>query len=294
MIPPLDPIAVAFAAGIDAVVGSTPVGGGRSGAWLWRLHRPPADPDLLLRAFPHSGPADVEREAAFQRHAAAGGIPAPAIEFVGPIDGLPVMVMTWVPAPTMAEALIADPARSDEFGRQSGRTLAAIHRLPPLADTSAGGTLGRWLAATDDWLRVLVTDPSRPAVPIHADYHPSNLLVDGSGIVAVLDWTNAAVGHPLIDLGRAFACLRFGVAVHPVPGGSDLIDRWWRGLVQGYGGTDLTVEQLAPFFAFGLATLVADLSRTPGANPPAGAMADLRSQRDSWMDLAHHRSRAAG
>lgn len=246
MTPLPDPASIAAALGIDGVVESSSVGGGRSGAWLWRLHRVAPGPDLLLRVFPHTSLADVEREVALQRHAVSGGIPAPAVDFVGLVDGRPVMVMDWVPTPTMAETLSSDPSRADDLGRSSGRTLAAIHRLPPPADLTPGGTLSSWLAATDDWLVRLVSAPYRPAVPIHADFHPSNLLTDGSGIVAVLDWTNAAVGHPSIDLGRTFACLRFGVTKLPVPNASDVVDRWWRALVEGYGGTDLTVEDLAP------------------------------------------------
>jgi aminoglycoside phosphotransferase (APT) family kinase protein len=43
----------------------------------------------------------------------------------------------------------------------------------------------------------------------HGDYHPGNVLVDGDDAV-VIDWTNAARGHPMADFARTRLMLQVG------------------------------------------------------------------------------------
>jgi aminoglycoside phosphotransferase (APT) family kinase protein len=47
-------------------------------------------------------------------------------------------------------------------------------------------------------------------VCIHRDYHPGNVLTDGVGVTAVVDWATAAWGPPGIDLAR----MRQNLAAH--------------------------------------------------------------------------------
>lgn len=56
---------------------------------------------------------------------------------------------------------------------------------------------------------------------------------------------------------------------------------------------DRPLDELAPFFAFGLLTLLGDV-RVTGAAIPAATRDDLAGERDSWLELAHrfaHRPR---
>jgi len=40
----------------------------------------------------------------------------------------------------------------------------------------------------------------RPATLVHGDCHPGNILIDGERVTAVIDWEEAALGDPRIDL----------------------------------------------------------------------------------------------
>lgn len=272
---------------IGGVVEVVPVAGGMSGALLWRVRREPPQGDLLLRLFPHSGLPTVEHEAAAQRCAFAGGVPTPRIDFVGMVAGCPVIVLEWLAGRTMQNVLFEQPERADSLGRASGQLLGRIHALPPTVEPLASGTLQGWLTGLDEWLvEQVVARPGHPSAVIHGDFHPGNLLVHDDGSLSVLDWTNASVGDPLIDLGRTFACLQLGAALYAGTIGSEQVDACWRGLVAGYGAAERTIDQLAPFFAFGLATLVDDRQRTQDDAVPADAVGKLILRRDSWLGLA--------
>ena len=280
------PETVLAAIGVADATGVTPVGGGVSGAILWRVSRAAPNRDLLLRLIPHSDMPTVEHEATFQRRAHDGALPAPRVAFAGQVAGCPVIAMEWLPGRTMLGVLRSTPVRAEPLGLASGELLRRIHQLSPVGDLAAGWYVDHCLTAIEPWLAGLVTTGDRPPAALHADFHPVNLLVDDEGWLAVLDWTNASVGDPLIDLGRTFACLRLGAALHGDALGRETIDGWWRGLVAGYGATGRTIEELAPFFAFGLVTLVDDRLRTPDEYVPEAAVQELIAQRDTWLSLA--------
>ncbi|MFC4424589.1 phosphotransferase [Deinococcus navajonensis] len=45
--------------------------------------------------------------------------------------------------------------------------------------------------------------PAGPEVLVHGDFWPGNTLWQGGRLSAVIDWEDAALGHPLADLGNA-------------------------------------------------------------------------------------------
>jgi aminoglycoside phosphotransferase (APT) family kinase protein len=114
-----------------------------------------------------------------------------------------------------------------------GRELARIHRIrPPRGDLSflgeppaddARATIVAMRARIDaaatprpvlEWgLRALerTAPPPLPPVLAHNDFRTGNLMLDASGVTAVLDWEFAAWGDPHADLGWFCAkCWRFG------------------------------------------------------------------------------------
>jgi len=291
-----DPRFVIETVGISGVVDVQPVGGGMSGAILWRVRREEAGTDLLLRLFPHSDMPTVQHEAAVQRRALDGGVTTPRIEFVGTVAGCPTIVMEWLAGRTMLNVMADDPDQAEGLGLASGQLLRQIHELPDIADLAGGGNFRYRLAGVEPWLIERISTGAREPTTTHLDYHPSNLLVDDHGNLSVLDWTNASVGDPLIDLGRTFAFLQFGAALYAESIARDAMDAWWRGLVAGYGAEDRTIDELAPFFAFGLVTLVNDRLGTQDDGVlddgvlddavPDDAVQALISQRDSWLSLA--------
>jgi aminoglycoside phosphotransferase (APT) family kinase protein len=114
-----------------------------------------------------------------------------------------------------------------------GRELARIHRIrPPRADLGFLGepaadvgraTIAAMRARLDEagtprpvleWgLRTLERNvpPPLPPVLAHNDFRTGNLMLDASGVRAVLDWEFADWGDPHADLGWICAkCWRFG------------------------------------------------------------------------------------
>lgn len=109
-----------------------------------------------------------------------------------------------------------------------GTTLARLHglpagTLPPLtrydapslaaaAQAVAAGRPDLAAAAADLAARLAATDPRGPAdaaVPVHGDPSPSNALLTATGVVLV-DFDEAAAGHPAADLAGVLAGLRRG------------------------------------------------------------------------------------
>jgi aminoglycoside phosphotransferase (APT) family kinase protein len=70
----------------------------------------------------------------------------------------------------------------------------------------------RWLG------RTVPADPPAPCL-VHGDFRNGNLVLDGGGLAAVLDWELAHLGDPMEDLG--WLCVnswRFGCSELPVGG----------------------------------------------------------------------------
>ncbi|MGB3410728.1 MAG: phosphotransferase [Microthrixaceae bacterium] len=125
------------------------------------------------------------------------------------------------------EALAPKIVRSEEFAAaravlpgQLARALAAIHSIPPDEFTDLGGEgpveqirAGLELLGVDSpafelalrWLDLNRPRQERRTV-VHGDFRIGNMLVDRSGLQAVLDWELAHIGDPVEDLG--WLCVR--------------------------------------------------------------------------------------
>ena len=116
------------------------------------------------------------------------GYPVPTVDELSD-DGVD-LVMERIEGPSMVEAL----ARQPWTIRRQARTLAELHRqlhqvappdfLPP-APVSSGERV------------------------VHMDLHPLNVIVGRTGPV-VIDWTNASVGDPNVDVGLAWVLMGAG------------------------------------------------------------------------------------
>jgi aminoglycoside phosphotransferase (APT) family kinase protein len=150
-----------------------------------------------------------------------------------------------LPQRLLREARYA-PAR-ERFAFQCGEALATIHAIAledcpgELRDLDWEQDLQRLQGLLDDfgnpspvhqlalnWLR-RQPPPSSPRVLCHGDFRLGNLLLDEQGLVAVLDWELAHIGHAGEDLGYLCANVwRFGAA--PPVGGMGS----YRQLLDGY------------------------------------------------------------
>jgi aminoglycoside phosphotransferase (APT) family kinase protein len=137
-----------------------------------------------------------------------------AFDAVGSAEGRQALILRTGP-PDRADG---DPGR-DRLLRQCAHALAAIHRADPdgigLAQTEQ---LAEWrerldamgdTTATFEWaFRWLAANRPAPTPPrlVHGDFRMGNLIVNESGLAAVLDWELVHIGEVYEDL--AWFCIR--------------------------------------------------------------------------------------
>jgi hypothetical protein len=136
----------------------------------------------------------------------------------GRVLGTAGMVTVRMPGETLARRIQRDDGFAEartRFARQCGAFLAGLQLIPAgridglpevdqlthfrdrwrdVHDASPTFELAfRWLDAN--------RPPANPPVIVHGDFRLGNLLVDGDGLAAVLDWELAHAGDPIEDLG---------------------------------------------------------------------------------------------
>jgi aminoglycoside phosphotransferase (APT) family kinase protein len=212
--------------------------GGADGTDAYVLRRAPSADYMVGRPYAHAD------EAALVMAAHAGGVKAP--EVVGILadgDGMGTgYVMRRVIAEVNPAKILAAPPPPSLIG-DLGRELALIHALPrsvipaaiPVMDTAAAlaELKARFLTYGGDrpaialaikWCEDHLPAPA-PPVLVHGDYRMGNVMVDGDGLAAVLDWELAHLGDAHEDL--AFGCMtvwRFGQLDKPAFGVGSLDD----------------------------------------------------------------------
>jgi aminoglycoside phosphotransferase (APT) family kinase protein len=195
--------------------------------------------ELVLRA---GDPGDLhvgmELEAASLRAAAAAGMPVPAVlcasDDAGAL-GCGYLISTRVAGETIPRRILRSAAGEARMRllAQCAAALAALHAADP--DGVPGLPADDPLILWRDWMDAL-GQPSavfeialrwllqrRPApggtAVVHGDFRLGNLIVDESGLAAVLDWELVHRGDPLEDLG--WFCVRawrFGEDDRPAGG----------------------------------------------------------------------------
>ena len=180
----------------------------------------------------------IDVQARLMQLAGDAGVPVPRVLAHGSDDsalGGPYVVMSSVAGETIARRILRDDAYATARPRivaQCGAALAALHRvdvalLPPLPQEDPLLLWRRLLDRSGEphpafeiafrWLEAHRPAPRGPVL-VHGDFRLGNLIVDSSGLAAVLDWELAHAGDPLEDLG--WLCVkawRFGEAL-PVAG----------------------------------------------------------------------------
>jgi aminoglycoside phosphotransferase (APT) family kinase protein len=198
------------------------------------LRRAPSAEMMAGRPFGH----DVE--AAIIRAAYAAGVKAP--EIVGELqagDGIGTgYIMRRVEAEVNPAKILAEPPPS--LIHDLARELARIHAIP-VAALPAIPTMDTATALADLKTRFIAYGGDRPIIAlaikwcednlpttaplalIHGDLRMGNIMVDGHGLAAVLDWELAHFGDAHEDL--AYGCMtvwRFGHIEKPAFGCSSL------------------------------------------------------------------------
>ena len=177
------------------------------------------------RAVERSAPG-LRIEAKLMRVARQNGIPEPEVFHVlEPADELGAgFVMEWLDGIALGARIVRSPDLAEvrpKLARQCGEILGRLHSI----DLAAHGldrdlerlsaadfiaqTRGRYEALdtpqpmidfTGRWLTENLPASTEQTL-VHNDFRNGNLMVDRTGVVAVLDWEIAHIGDPMRDLG---------------------------------------------------------------------------------------------
>ena len=174
--------------------------------------------ELVLRRFVREDwlaeePDVAEREAAALRLVAAGPLPAPrlvAVDADGSAVGVPAVLMTRLPG-----RIEWEPRDVDGFLRALAELLPAVHATPfgaevPLPEYRPYPLRIRrpptWASRPRVWLAAIeALDAGMPVEErsfVHRDYHPGNVLWREGRVSGLVDWVNASIGSPWVDVGH--------------------------------------------------------------------------------------------
>ena len=199
-------------------------GGASRTTWSFSTNSANA-PALILRTGPPDDVhASMELEAAVQQRAAAAGAPVPRIlaaDNAVAALGTPYLICAAVAGETIVRRIyraLDDESRA-RLLRQCAEALAAVHRADfENIGLSSVDELTDWRRRLDEMGDTTATfewtfrqlEKSRPAPTpmrlVHGDFRMGNLIVDESGLAAVLDWELTHVGEVYEDL--AWFCVR--------------------------------------------------------------------------------------
>ncbi len=182
-------------------------------------------------------PADwTTFEAEIARSIHASGLPVPEVRDVIEVDGRPAAVFERIEGPSMWQQVLERPVDIEAYARE----LADIQRSLLSAGIPSGvpdfvDRLVRRISQADpldvadrDAAAVLAKELPRGAALLHGDLHPGNVLMSPSGPV-VIDWFDAAIGHPIADVVRSSILMRAGSGHAPdhLPGATpDVLSRF--------------------------------------------------------------------
>lgn len=155
------------------------------------------------------------REARFTRAVRELGASAPSVCDVVQVEGRDSIVFERVAGASMWDLIVATP----RLARSMANELAEIHKdiLRTGLPTDVDGLVER-MSSKIEHAEVLCVEEREEALQIvgrmprgaallHGDLHPANVLMAERGPV-VIDWFDAAIGHPVADVVRSSILVR--------------------------------------------------------------------------------------
>jgi len=216
--PPRQVLAWAAARLGGPVVSARALRGGMSSAvHLITVRRPGGERDqAVLRRYVRPDPDEPEpaaREARALRLAGAADVPTPALLAVDPDGteaGVPVLLMTRLPG-----RVDWWPSDLDRWLERLAELLPRIHgaALPPDETLPRFAPYRQDSYQPPDWARYrrvweraveisLGPAPDLPAVLLHRDFHPGNVLWRRGRVSGVVDWLGACAGPAAADVAH--------------------------------------------------------------------------------------------
>ena len=182
-------------------------------------------PLILRTGAPDEVHAGMELEAGAQRAAAAAGAPVPHVlvaDNSAAALGDPFLICDFIGGETIVrriQRMLDDDGRARLLG-QCAQALAAVHRASPPAVPGLveQDQVAQWCEQLDEMGDTTATfewafrwlEANRPVASplrlVHGDFRMGNVIVDESGLAAVLDWELVHLGEVYEDL--AWFCIR--------------------------------------------------------------------------------------
>ena len=202
----------------------------------------------------HRDTLSLEHEFEVLRAAVAAGVKAPRpVAYLGELDGREAFAMERVEGETIGRRVARDPPAG--LALELADQLARIHAIEPLPFLPRGDVIARFYAELDSvdephpaieyglaWVRERLEVRREPTF-VHGDFRIGNVAVDGSGLVAVLDWEFAHVADPVEDVAWPLVrAWRFGADDRRLGGVGEVEPYLERYNVA--TGRDLTLEEL--------------------------------------------------
>jgi aminoglycoside phosphotransferase (APT) family kinase protein len=144
------------------------------------------------------------------------GYRVPKVGELVEIEGRHGIIYQRVEGRTMLQEMIKKPWKLRHFGRQQALLHAEMHKLSATDLPLVNERLARKIQNTthlDQTVKSEVLDrlanlPQDDKL-LHGDFHPGNIMLTADGPV-IIDWIDAALGHPLADLARTLMLFRVG------------------------------------------------------------------------------------
>jgi aminoglycoside phosphotransferase (APT) family kinase protein len=217
--------ALADVLGVHEVRGLTRLSGGASReTWAFSaIDASGTDRPLILQRQRGAQPErPMDREAAVLTSAHNAGVPTPQVVAASSNDerlGGGFLVVTRVEGETIARRIQRDDTYAEArraLPADFGRALAKLHAVEP---SSVDGLedinqLDRYRQVLHDvgashpafelairWLEANRPPPGGRIAVVHGDFRLGNVIVNDSGLAAVIDWELAHLGDPMEDLG---------------------------------------------------------------------------------------------
>jgi aminoglycoside phosphotransferase (APT) family kinase protein len=171
----------------------------------------------VLKLFRGNWPEAARHEFMIARLAYEQGAATPQPLQIIEENGRPGIVYERVNGSSLLKNLAARPWQLSEFARKFATLHLTVHRClaPDLASAHAGLEAliheRREISAATKTalLQRLAALPDGDTL-LHGDFHPDNVMITPQGRLYVIDWPNAARGHPLADVARTTIIFRVG------------------------------------------------------------------------------------
>ncbi|WP_028660350.1 phosphotransferase [Nocardioides insulae] len=183
---------------------------------------------VLRRDHPSDPAPDANtREALTLIAAHAAGAPCPSVldhSSDPAVLGTPYLILGFVEGETIARKILRDErfdAARARLPRQLGDAIGTVHGVSPeglplpLLEDAVASLRDKYAALGVDRPALLLglreldrrrPEPAPRRTLVHGDFRLGNLMVDESGLAAILDWEIPHVGDPIEDLG--YICMR--------------------------------------------------------------------------------------